>query len=325
MANSKTVGITILILVIVGVAVGVGVGLYLKHHNDGGGGMIMPYVTPPVVAACPPSLKNHYLSMNKKDSFATETIDATDAILNRFFVDGPTNLFGILSQVDQRVQGINDRMSQFTDCMASTPTAVDISTGSWPTSPTFYISCAEVWQGGAAAGFDQWGQVGATSYLYVRGGDGIVAAQLVGNGTFGNIDSVTIWFSVGVQPPRNGSHCVAMVYAEPARSIFEMSVAGANVGWCGVQMKSDGVVLNVTGSEDGPQCGQVDTSCTSASSVTTPATCNTQVDTFSLPALGRMAYPNHPASEYPGGAANKVFLNNTGLDDAFFGPTSPSV
>jgi len=324
MANSKTVGITILILVIVGVAVGVGVGLYLRDHNNGGGGMIMPYVTPPVAAACPPSLKTSYRPMKKDSSFDTQTIDPTQDILDRFFVDGPTNLFGILSQVDQRVQGINDRMSQFSDCMARTPTAVDITTGSWPSAPTFYISCSEVWNGGAAAGFDQWGQVGAVSYLYVRGGDGIVAAKLVGNGTFGNIEQVTIWFSVGIIN-RNGSHCVAMVYAEPTNNIFEMSVAGAGVGWCGVQMKSDGVVLNVTGSQDGPGCGQTDTSCTSASSITAPATCNTGVDTFSLPALGRMAYTTHAASQYPGGAGNKVFLNDTGLDDTFFGPSSPSV
>jgi len=318
--NYKTVGIGLAVCVVIGVAVGVGVGLYEKNHNSNSGRSI-PYVTPPVKAACPPSLKG---SATQSAEFRSLALDPNEVVA-RFFnpSGGPTNLFDILSSVDQRVQGINDRMSQFS-CMSNTATAYQLD-ATWTLTPTFYAQCSEVWQGGAAQGFDQWGQVGSTTYLYVRGGDGIAAAQLVGNGTFGNIETVTIWFSVGIVN-RNGSHCVAMVYARPSQNIFEMSVAGNGIGFCGAQLKSDGSVLNVTGSIDmGTTCNAVDSSCTSAASITTPATCGASVDSFSLPAFGRKSYATFGASAYPGGSGNQVSLTVTGNDATFFGPSSPTV
>jgi len=325
MAGCKaSVGIGIALLVVVGIAVGVGVGLYLKNKNDGerGGGTI-PLVTPPVLAACPPSLKGSFMPNGAHASrFTTQTLNSQE-IVDRFFnpAGGPTNLFDILTTVDQRIQGINDRFSQFSGCMGNAPTQYLLGTSSWAASPAFYAQCSEPWSG-AYPGFDQFGQVGNTTYLYVRGGDTILAAALTGNGTFGNVVSVSIWLSVGVMN-RNGSHCVVMVYAEPSHNIFEMSVAGSNVGYCGVQLKSDGVALNVTGSSDG--CMPTDSSCTDANSITTPTTCSTSVNTFSLPALGRKAYATFPASNYPGGSLNTVTLANSGPDDTFFGPTTPTV
>jgi len=253
-----------------------------------------------------------------------QTLNPQD-IVDRFFnsMGGPTNLFDILQAVDDRIESINSRWSQFSGCMSNTPTAYSLDT-TFASSPTFYAQCSETWSSGN--GFDQWSQVGDTTYLYVRGGDGIVAAQVVGNGTFGNVKQVTVWFSVGIIN-RNGSHAVAMVYAEPSTPIFEMSVAGVNVGFCGVQMKSDGNVLNVTGSEDYTSCAPTDTSCTLASSLTTAATCNAFVDSFSLPAMGREAYVVgiYGASGYPGGSKNTVVLANTGTDATFFGPSVPTV
>jgi len=246
------------------------------------------------------------------------------ALKNKF---DPTNLFRMLSDVDSRIQSINDRWSQFSACMASTPVAYSLGTSSWASSPTFYAQCSELWSS-PVGGFDQWAQVGSTTYLYVRGGDGIVAAEMVGNGTFGNIQTVTIWYSVGVAEldRSNVSHCVAMVYAEPNTPIFELSTGGSNIGYCGVQLKSDGTLLNVTGSaEFGPGCSSSDTSCTLANSITTPASCFGGVNAFSLPALGRKAYGTHGASAYPGGVLNTITLANTGNDDSFFGPTIPTV
>jgi len=270
--------------------------------------------------AVPPSLKGSSSSMSSK--FKVQTLNPQD-IVDRFFnsIGRPTNLFDILQGVDDRIESINSRWSQFSGCMSNTPTAYSLGT-SFASSPTFYAQCSETWSSGS--GFDQWSQIGDTTYLYVRGGDGIVAAQVVGNGTFGNVKQVTVWFSVGIVN-RNGSHAVAMVYAEPSTPIFEMSVAGNNVGFCGVQMKSDGHVLNVTGSEGINSCAPTDTSCTLASSLTTEATCNAFVDSFSLPAMGREAYSGNEASAYPGGSKNTVVLANTGTDATFFGPSVPTV
>jgi len=320
---NKTVAISLTLLVVVGVAVGVGVGLYLKNKNDGGNGNI-PYVTPPVAAACPISLKGTG-NIGAGYEFRTQTPLNPQDIISRFFSAGPTNLFGILQGVDDRVADINSRWNQFSGCSGNAPTAYSLGTDAWSDAPTFYAQCSEYWSGGN--GFDQFGQVNDTTYLYVRGGDGIVAAQIVGNGTFGNTQSVTIWFSVGIIN-RNGSHCVGMVFANPSLPIFEMSVAGAGIGFCGVQMKSNGAVLNVTGSADMGTCDATDSSCTSASSITTPATCSLAVDTFYLPALGRKAYTdnvNFGASAYPGGELDTVTLHMTGNDDTFFGPSIPTV
>jgi len=312
----KAVWIGIAIIVVAGIAVGVGVGLYLKNKVKGGG--TVPYVTPPVKAACPPSLKG-----TGSMGFEAQALDPS-IIVDRFFnpTGGPTNLFDLLASVDSRVQGINDRWSQFSGCIGNTPTSYSLGTA-FASSPTFYAQCAETWSGGS--GFDQFAQVGDTTYLYVRGGDTIVAAQIVGNGTFGNVHSVRLWYSVGVQPPRNGSHGVVMVYAEPGTPVFEMSVAGVGIGFCGAQLKSDGTVMNVTGSADGPGCAPTDSACTSANDITTTATCNANVDSFSLPALGRKMYSTFAASAYPGGALNTVTLTTTGNDDCFFGPSTPSV
>jgi len=323
---NKSVAIGITFLVVVGVAVGVGVGLYLKNKHNGDEGNI-PFVTPPVLAACPPSLKSN-LVLGGGAEYHTQTL-SSQGIIDRFFnpTGGPTNIFDILHSVDDRIRSINDRISSFSGCMSNAPTAYSLGTSSWAPSPTFYAQCSETWGAGSSVpGFDQWGQQGDTTYLYVRGGDSITAAALVGNGTFGNIASVTIWTSVGmgVTDRNNFSHCVVMVYAEPSNTIFEMSVAGSNIGYCGAQLKSDGVTMNVTGSADG--CAPTDSACTNANSINTPAVCSTAVNTFSLPALGRKAYSIWPASAYPGGALNTVQLADSGpVDDAFFGPSSPTV
>jgi len=323
--------VTICFIVVAAVAVGVGVGLYLKHH-DGGGGNI-PYVTPPVLKSAPSSLKTNYQSSAikapsvERSPFEYLSIDPTQDVIERFFVNGPTFLWGILQGVDDRVSSINDRWSQFSGCMGNSPTAYSLDLG-YMSSPTFYAQCAELWNG-SPPGFDQVGQVGDSTYLYVHGGAGYVAALLQGNGTFGNIDIVNVWYSVGVNSNGNGSHCVVQVYAQPSANIFEMSVAGFAVGWCGVNLRSDGATLNVTGSQDmGQTCGPIETLCVEATSITTPTTCTGASNDFYLPALGRKQYGDSPfqgASNYPGGALNQVTLYNLVPDQTNFGPATPTV
>jgi len=304
----------------------------LKHQNDGDGGGSLPYVTPPVLKSAPASLKTSYQPSAIKGpsveryllDFLVQSIDPTQDVIERFFVPGPTFLWGILQGVDDRVSGINDRWSQFSGCMGNSPTPYSLDLG-YMSPPTFYAQCAELWNG-SPPGFDQVGQMGDSTYLFVYGGSGTVAALLQGNGTFGNIDTVTVWFSV---TGGNGSHCVAQVYAQPSANIFEMSIAGYNVGWCGVNLRSDGATLNVTGSQDmGLTCGPIETLCVEAASITTPATCTGASNDFYLPTIGRKRYGDAPfqgPSNYPGGDLNQVFFNNTGKDDTNFGPNAPTV
>jgi len=320
-------------LVIAGVAIGVGVGLYVKHKSDSNSssGFVLPYITPPVKAAMPPSLKYGITTMGD-NNFETLTSSLTsDIVYSRFFdpTGGPTDLFGILQQVDGRLQGVNERIGQFASCMSSTPIAYDIGTTFAP-APTFYVQCGENW-GAGPPGFDQWGQVGDTTYLLVRSPAGVLAAQVVGSnisavGGLNDTKSVTVWYSVGVQN-NGGSHAVCMVYAEPATPVFEMTCAGVNIGFCGVSIKSDDVAFNVTGSQDSNPCGPIQSICISAASLSVPANCTASEDNFHLSPLGILEFVDHSQgpSSYPGGTLNTVLLNSTGSDATNFGPTSLSV
>jgi hypothetical protein len=92
-----------------------------------------------------------------------------------------------------------------------------------------------------------------------------------------------------------------------------------------IQMKSDGTIFTATGSADGPSCQATDSVCTLASDLSAVQTCS-GTPGFTLPALGRV-YPGteHPDSLYPGGAANTVTLSDSGVDDVYFGPSTPTV
>jgi len=208
--------------------------------------------------------------------------------------------------------------------MANAPTPYTIT--AWGQTLDFQVQCSEEW-GSGQSGFDQWGVLDNTFYLYVRGGDGIVAAKVVSTPN-GTVETVDIWFSVGIIN-RNGSHCVGQIFAAPHAtegSVFEMSVAGANIGFCGAQLKGNSTFLNVTGSIDMGQCPPTDTVCTSANDIsTTYPSCPGTVSQFSLPALGRKAYADYGPSAYPGGSLDTVTLAMTGNDDTFFGPESPTV
>jgi len=298
-----------------------GVYFGLTRHSTGSLNSFdpLPYLTPPVRAACPVGLKG---VAGSSGNFRTLSLDP-GAVLDRFFnpLGSPTDLFTILGTVDSRVQGINQRLDCCFPCMSNTPVNYTLST--WGTNVEFAAQCSE---GDAANGFDQWGVVGNVFYLYSRRGDGVVAAQITSNATDGS-QAVSIWFSVGTMN-RNGSHGVVQLLALPSEQVFEMSVAGSSIGYCGAQLKSNNATMNVTGSTDmGTTCNPTDSVCTSAANVTTIATCSASCSTFTLPALGRQAYGGgmFGASMYPGGSANQVVLTTTGNDATFFGPSSPTV
>jgi len=156
-----------------------------------------------------------------------------------------------------------------------------------------------------------------------------VAARLTLDSN-GNTTQVDVWYSVGLIN-LNGSHAVTQIRAIPgATPTFEMSVAGAGVGYCGAQLKSDNSVVKIVGSTDmGTSCGVTDFVCCNASDVTAVTNCTASVNTFALPALGRLAYTNaggqlQGASDYPG-AGDQVHLAANGQDDTIFGPTTPSI
>lgn len=319
-------GLIIGIVIVIGLAVGLGVALNPSSSNSSNSGTQLPLVVPPTKQSAPSAFTAGFSTQRTK--FVAEAIEP-QTIIDRFFnpAGGPTNLFGILKDVDSRVSGINGRLGQFSGCMGRTPTPYTLTT--WGTNQTFYAQCSEVW-GGSGTGFDQWAVVGQTFYLYDYSEAGITAA-IVYNFNQTVVDKVHIWYSVGGGPGlRNGSHAVVEVIGLPKQGVFEMSVAGSGVGFCGAQLKSNNATLNITGSQDmGTTCVAVESTCVSAQNIQHTATCTGTVNSFTLRAIGRMRFnvthQDYGASAYPAGKHGNVYFAATGKDACNFGPSLPTV
>jgi hypothetical protein len=300
-------------------AIGLGLGLGIKKPSDQSGTGSLPLVKPPVQGATPPGLSGNSSNQTTHGMhFKVQTLSAQN-IVDRFFnpEGGPTNLFQILTDVDSRIKGINDRIGQFPCMQTVAPVAYTLST--WGTNETFYAQCSDNFQGSLF--FDQWAIKSGVFYLFEYSGETSLAARVHNfNSTKLNI-SVDVWFSVG-GINRDGSHAVVQILAQPKEKIFEMTVAGAGIGYCGAQLKSDGVTLRIIGSEDmGATCGAVDSACVSALSIITHKNCTAGVSTFALPAIGRTNFTGAGASQY----GRFVFVNPALHDDIDFGPRVPTV
>lgn len=337
---------TLLVAIALGLGLGLGLGLPTNEANESETTtiIVLPYVTPPVAAAAPTvfvisisTQKSRFAPLSKK--FRVQSALNPQIVIDRFFnpSGGPSNLFGILKQIDARVQGINGRLNtQFKTCMAATPTNYTLST--WGLNTTMFAQCSETWQGPqgqtTTEGFDQWAIKGPNFYLFEGGGESRVAAILHNFNATGGPDLVRVWYSVGCIN-RNGSHGVVEIIARPKDGIFEMTAAGGGLGFCGAQLKSNNMTLNITGSEDMGSCSDIETVCVSAQDLSQTANCTGSINTFQLRPIGRMPYNitgvgcihppcNDGPSKYPASGPN-VYLTGTGLDDTFFGPSVPTV
>ena len=267
-------------------------------------------------------------------------LDPTD-FKNRFFSAGPTYIFGILSSIDDRISGYNSSTST-SACLSQDP--VQYTVTPFGQTVTMYAQCYQQIGGGFTGdpGLIQWGVKDSIFYLYSAIGAGWTAAIATPIGVTGQY-SIQAWSSVGVGNGAVGttgacstswdscSYGVIQISANPVTSNFEMSVAGMGFGYCGAQYNSDGVNIYGTGSTDmGATCNTTDTICVLASDASTAATCTGPEQSFSLPALGRLAesgvaQANWGASGYPGGGGNTITLNGTSGDDVHFGPIVPTV
>lgn len=262
-------------------------------------------------------------------------------VVSRFFnpAGGPTELFVLLAGVDGRIGDINRRLSQFDACYGADKNATAYVINGWSENVTMYAQCADVFSDtpNGVTGFVMFGRVNDTFYMYEYGGETAMASrvQLVTNATapanatanstnatVGDVDTVELWYSVGMLNT-NGSHAVVHVLAEPRTRRFEMVAAGRGIGFCGAQLRGNNATINITGSA-GPPCAATDSVCTTAANISATATCGADVNTFALTPLGMRAYASYNASYYPGGAGNNVRLTVNGTDDdTYFGPVAP--
>ena len=314
--------------------------------GQGQGQAVLAPVTPPVRAAAPAALANASAQL-----FASPTARAVMAGLSasdfqsRFFDSGPTDLFDLLAQIDDRIAGINQQSEQETNassCLSQAPVAYDISP--WGQTVTLYAQCVEPVSvpdstGGDASNFVQWGVNEGVTYLYVAVGAEHAAVIATPAGTAGDV-RIQGWFGVGYTNASCGpgtwdgcSYGVMQLLADASGGVFELSVAGVGFGYCGAQLKASGAVVYAVGSTDmGTTCGEPASLCVNASDFSTPANC-VAVGDFVLPALGRAAVQGSDAppidgavfgaSAYPLGGPN-ITLNGTATDDLAFGPPVPT-
>lgn len=250
-----------------------------------------PLVTPPVKAAAPKgfggAMGGSHASPSHPGHFFT--LDTND-IRSRFFSMGPTNVYGLLGAIDDRIQGYNMRVQNGAPaCMQAAPVAYTIHP--FGADVTFYAQCVDKIGSSDPAdpGFVQFGTKDGVVYYYSAVGAGWTAAILTpstaagdaGAGDAGVGDASTDDASAGGASGEAGaapttyrvhawsgvgylnadgcgnkgafddcSYGVIELVADASTATFEMAVAGIGFGYCGAQLKSNGAIVYGIGSPD---------------------------------------------------------------------------
>lgn len=137
-----------------------------------------------------------------------------------------------------------------------------------------------------------------------------------------DLSQVNIYFGIDAD---DGSAVAYHVEANPQLDIFQGSIAGTGVGFCGAQFASDGDAIKLIGSQDGPAytCKAIEDLCQSADLQTNLTSGECDEIGFTLNPLGRSSFTDTSAnawagSTYPQSGANLPLGDNK----VRFGPTS---
>jgi hypothetical protein len=260
-------------------------------------------------------------------------LDPSD-IRARFFSAGPTDIFSLLAEIDNRIGEINQRSrDQNVPCLSQPPVPYTLTPFGQPVP--FYAQCVSHVSTPTPSNqaFFQFGQMDGVFYLYEAIGAEAIGARLTPvTGSSGQY-AVDAWIGVGYD---NATSCgsasgfddcsygVMALKADPSRMHFELTVAGIGFGYCGAQLRSDGLTVYVQGSRDmGATCAESANVCVSAGDVTMPAMCAST--SFDLPSIGRSATsgPNGTWGASQNGSAG-IVLDGTASDSLAFGPSTPT-
>jgi len=296
-------------------------------------GLELPLVTPPVKAATPAGFQDS----RSLTHVASRTLDTAD-FKSRFFTSGPTNIFSILTTIDDRITELNTRsLTSTSTCLTATP--VEYTITAWGNSVTMYAQCYEVLTGATTADpkLIQWGTKDTKVYLYMAVGAQRVAAIVTPSVASPGDYKVEAYIAVGYTNSSCGSgswdgcsYGVMQLMADSANSNFEITVAGMGFGFCGAHIKSDGTNVYGQGSTDmASTCNAIDDVCVLASDLVTAGSC-TGLTSYDLTSLGRnantttgVAQATWAATQFPSSGGN-VTLDGTTTDDLNFGPTTPT-
>jgi hypothetical protein len=316
-------------------------GLLLSASGCGGSSGSFPTITPPIQAVTPAGLKNSGFSGLRPA--LTGGLSITQ-FKTDFFGTGPTVLFNITNSVDGRISFFNNNSTK-SGCLSATPVAYTITPAGQASPVTMYAQCYTTIPSGFTGdpGLILIGKNNGVTYIWDANGAAWVAAIATPDG--GSYD-IHAWYSVGIgngKSGSNGGQCgnagafddcsygVAEIYTNAGTGAFEMAAAGIGVGYCGVQLASDGMNTYADGSA-GPVCAATDDLCVLSSDETTVVggrggictpggsaafthTTAIGIETGSGPTTswGNSPYPTVP----------NVVLNGTSTDSVHFGPTTP--
>lgn len=288
-----------------------------------------------------------------QDAWAGSPLPTTN-LQSNFFQGGAADVWRMLNAVDSTISNINQYAG--TSC-SGTPVAYTVTvfsgTPATPRTFTMYAQCYQqgtasfagdpaltligvnngityVWQpSGASWTLAMQDEAGNVHIIYGVGYNNGLSSG--GCGTPGHWDSCS--YAVAELATNISAGASGQFVLPPtAAPLLEMTGAGINIGYCGVQFVTDGNIFFGTGSsaDPGNTCSPQEDFCAPASNIggtTTGGICAKSYSQFTLPPIGMSATTGasgsvYTQSQYPG--VPDVAINGTGSDNLHFsGPLAP--
>jgi hypothetical protein len=193
----------------------------------------------------------------------TGAISLATAVQERFYSGGPTDILRIVSDLDNRVLGLDTDPSAH-DCLTSAPVAVSYAL---PAGQSFSakLQCMQTFPAGpvggagwVAFGFDQAAVAGDAGPVVASEGNDFYLVEGQANGMggvyhiAGATGSVEGWIAVADRSaPLNSQVIMHLLTDEPAGTL-ELAVAGSGVGFCSGHLKANADHLFVSGRTNAP-------------------------------------------------------------------------
>lgn len=190
-------------------------------------------------------------------------ISLATAVQERFYSGGPTDILRVVSDLDNRVLGLDTDPAAH-ECLTAAPVAVSYAL---PAGQSFgaKLQCLQTFAAGpvggagwVAFGFDQAAAaVDAGPVVASEGNDFyLVEGQANGMGGVYHISgatgSVEAWIAVADRSaPLNSQVIMHLLTDEPAGTL-ELAVAGSGVGFCSGHLKANADYLFVSGKTNAP-------------------------------------------------------------------------
>lgn len=186
------------------------------------------------------------------------TVGMGQAVQERLYTAGPTEILRIVHELDSRTSGI-DTDSAHHPCLSSTPIEHDFS---FPPGQHFHVAlqCLQDWGGGYVAfGFVPAGSAGdedagvsaadgGHDFYLIEGQDGGMggAYHVRANG------DVEAWLTVADSRAPNNSQVLMHLMTNAAAATTELAFGGSGVGFCSAHLKTGADQLFIRGKLNAP-------------------------------------------------------------------------